>query len=85
MNQHAHGIEFAVCTDVAPPSYRRTAANQVGFDVQVLTEYGWRVVGFRKPYETSAEAATEMKKLADSDSMEREYRVYAALTVRVKK
>ena len=85
MSQHAQVLAATLRADAAPASYRRPAANQVGFDVQVLTEYGWKVVGFRMPYESDAEARTAMKELADIDTMNREYRVYAALAERSKK
>lgn len=68
--------------EVASATHRRLATNQTGFNVEVLSPFGWRVVGFRKPYETHEAAAAALVELIELDSMEREYRVYAALAAR---
>jgi hypothetical protein len=61
---------------------RRQATNQNGFNVEVLSPFGWRVVGFRKPYDSPEAAETAMEQLLAMDSNEREYRVYPALAAR---
>jgi hypothetical protein len=59
----------------------RWAVNQIGFDVQVLSPFGWRATGFCKPYDTREVAGAAMRELRALDSMNREYRVYAALAL----
>lgn len=61
---------------------RRTATNQIGFNVQVLSPFGWRVVGFGKPYASREDAEKAMSELRVLDTMNREYRVYSALAPR---
>lgn len=68
--------------EVASATHRQLATNQTGFNVEVLSSFGWRVVGFRKPYRTHEAATAAMAELIEIDSMEREYRMYAALAAR---
>lgn len=57
----------------------RTATNAIGFQVEVLTGgSGWRVTGFKPPYETRDEAKDAMAELVAA-APGQEYRVMPVL------
>lgn len=56
----------------------RTADNQIGFNVEKLTPYGWCVCGFGKPHDTREQAIAAMDALkAEAPGVE--WRVMPAL------
>ena len=57
----------------------RTATNAIGFQVEVLTAYGWCVCGFMSPYVTRGEANKDMAERTAA-APGREYRVMPALS-----
>lgn len=60
----------------------RTATNQVGFNVEILTpEYGWRPVGFKTPFDTRDLAVVERDALL-ALAPTREFRIMPALEAR---
>lgn len=58
----------------------RTATNHAGYEVQTMTPYGWRQVGFGAPHSTRELAQADMAELTAA-APDREFRVYPAMEV----
>jgi hypothetical protein len=56
----------------------RLATNHVGYQVEILTPFGWRVAGFRPPHATREETKAVMDALV-AEAPDREFRVCEAV------
>lgn len=59
----------------------RTPTNAIGFQVELLTPFGWRVSGFKPPYATREEAESAMAERSAA-APGREFRIMPALDTR---